>query len=146
MTGHGVVKSQRPSRMTTVADAMLTAPKRCDPTATVGDLRRFFADPHVHSALVVAHDRLLTVLDRADLPVSESDRDGESIKSLGALTGRVVLGNVELATARRLMDITSRRRLAVVDANGCRIGLLCLKGSGNGFCTDDDVAARHSSQ
>lgn len=146
MTGRGVVTSPHPPRTTTVADAMLTRPKRCDPTATVGDLRRFFSDPHVHSALVVANGRLLTVIDRADLPAPESHSDGESIKPFGALTGRVVYGSADLATTRRFMDATSRRRLAVVDANGCCIGLLCLKASGNGFCTGEDVAARHNSQ
>jgi hypothetical protein len=34
------------------------------------------------------------------------------------------------------------RRIAVVDEHGALLGLLCLKRSGTGFCSDDDVAAR----
>jgi hypothetical protein len=35
-----------------------------------------------------------------------------------------------------------RRRLAVVDADGALLGLLCLKASGDGFCSDDGIASR----
>ena len=40
------------------------------------------------------------------------------------------------------MSATSSRRLAVVDDDHRLLGLLCLKRSGSGFCSDDDVISR----
>jgi len=43
------------------------------------------------------------------------------------------------------MQRTGRRRLAVVDGEGRLVGLLCLKASGSGFCSNEDVASRKRS-
>jgi hypothetical protein len=40
------------------------------------------------------------------------------------------------------MRASGRRRLAVTSDDGTLVGLLCLKASGNGFCSDGDVASR----
>jgi hypothetical protein len=40
------------------------------------------------------------------------------------------------------MTATGRRRAAVTSAGGLLLGLLCLKASRAGFCSDQDVRAR----
>jgi hypothetical protein len=40
------------------------------------------------------------------------------------------------------MTATGRRRAAVTSADGRLLGLLCLKASQAGFCSDHDVRAR----
>jgi hypothetical protein len=97
----------------------------------------------VHSALVIHHRRLLAVIDREDLPVpSVEETEHQPVVGLGTLAGRIVHHSTKLGAARRLIAAAGRRRLAVIDSEGCCRGLLCLKRSGNGFCTDEDVAAR----
>jgi hypothetical protein len=44
------------------------------------------------------------------------------------------------------MRQTGRRRLAVVDEDGTLLGLLCLKATGLGFCSDDAIAQRRRAQ
>ena len=48
----------------------------------------------------------------------------------------------QLAEVRRAMTSTGRRRAAVTSADGRLLGLLCLKASRAGFCSDQDVRAR----
>lgn len=132
-----------PSSATTVAEAMLTVPKRCDPTTTVGDLHRFFADDHVHAALIVDGDALLAVVERDDLE-GQPDPDAPA-RGVGSLGDRVVGGSADLARTHDFMLASGRRRLAVVDAHGRCVGLLCLKRARDGFCTDRDVSARRPS-
>jgi CBS domain-containing protein len=123
----------------TVADAMVTAPKVCGVTTTVGDLRALFDDEHVHAALVVERCTLLVVVERADI---ERLDDGAPARTVGRMAGRVVAPTAPLATVHREMMAQGRRRLAVVDDHGRLLGLLCLKHSGTGFCSDVDVCSR----
>lgn len=44
--------------------------------------------------------------------------------------------------AWRAMTTYGRRRRAVIDDRGLLLGLLCLKHTGLGFCSDADVRAR----
>jgi hypothetical protein len=84
-----------------VADVMISAPKCCVSTATVGDVRQLFLNSHVHAALLVDIGVLLAVVERIDL-------------------------------------------VRAGDEGGAALGLLCLKRSGTGFCSDRDVNARRS--
>ena len=128
------------SRHLTVADAMLHAPKLSEPGSTVGDLRRLFLDDHVHAALVVADGRLVCVVYRVDLdPVLP---DSQPAARVGDLGDRVVRGDDPLDVVKLQMISDGRRRLAVVDEAGRLMGLLCLKRSLSGFCSDDDVCSR----
>ena len=61
---------------------------------------------------------------------------------LGRLAGRTVPAEANLAEVRRAMTETGRRRAAVTSADGRLLGLLCLKASRAGFCSDQDVRAR----
>ena len=123
----------------TVADAMHRFPKLCAPQATVADLRVLFLDRHVHAALIVADGRLLTIVERGELAGAADDRPAIE---LGRLEGRTIDPAADLEEVRRRMVAGQIRRLAVVDRQMRLLGLLCLKRSGLGFCSDADVAER----
>jgi len=61
---------------------------------------------------------------------------------LGRLAGRTVPAGTSVAEVSRAMTATGRRRIAVTSADGRLLGLLCLKASRAGFCSDQDVRAR----
>ena len=117
---------------------MLTAPKVCGPDARVADLRDLFEDDHVHSALVADGRRLVSVVERPDLVGAPAEAPAARF---GRLDGRTIAAQQDLVEARRLMLAERVRRLAVVD-DGELVGLLCLKRGGDGFCTEEGVAAR----
>ncbi len=119
---------------------MISDPKVCPETATVGELRDLFLDDHVHAALVVDAGRLLAVIERGDLDVGHPDV--APARSLGGLADRVVAADTPLEVARRRMVATGRRRLAAVDQAGMLAGLLCMKSSWSGFCCDEDIRTR----
>lgn len=124
----------------TVADVMVRQPKLCPVDSTAGDVRQFFADDHVHAVLIVSGTRLLTVIDRADL--GPKTADSAPAARLGRLSGRVTVPTATADAALRQMIAASRRRLAVIGPDGTLLGLLCLKRSGTGFCSDDNVRQR----
>lgn len=124
----------------TVADVMVRRPRTNRVSSTVTDLRRLFADDHVHAALLVADGILITVVDRADVHPSLSGNTPAA--SLGTRAGRTVGPATPLEKARRQLLTAGRRRLAVVDDQQRLLGLLCLKRSQDGFCSDRDVQAR----
>jgi CBS domain-containing protein len=127
----------------TVRDAALITPKTHPASATVGEIRAFFADDHVHAALLVdAHGRLVSMLERGDL--SAGLRLTEPAAPRGTLTGRTAGPDDPLAQAYRQLLRLGRRRLAVTDPDGVLLGLLCFKRSLTGFCTSQDVARRCS--
>jgi hypothetical protein len=126
--------------METVADVMVRHPKLGREDSTVGDVRQFFADDHVHAVLIMSATRLLTVIDYADLGAETAD--SLPAARLGGLSGRVIAPTAPADAARQLMIAASRRRLAVVGQDGTLLGLLCLKRSGTGFCSDETLRQR----
>lgn len=126
--------------MPTVADVMVRHPKLCRADTVAGDIRRLFADDHVHAVLVVSGARLLTVVERGDL--GQETADSTAAVSLGRLSGRVIAPTVRADTALWQMTRAGRRRLAVIGPEDTLLGLLCLKRSGTGFCSDADVRQR----
>jgi CBS domain-containing protein len=129
--GHGVSD--------TVADAALRTPKVLPAGATVGEARVVLTDEHVHAVLLLDDGFLLTVVERGDI---EGVPDPTPALGLGQLDGRTVAPDADLATTWAGMTAAGTRRLAVVDARGALLGLLCLKRHGRGFCSAADVAAR----
>lgn len=124
-----------------VAGAMVSVPKTHGPDTRLSEIRSLFDDDHVHMALIVAADcRLLTTIERADLcePISGSTR----ARYVGSLAGRTISPYRSLASATAALKRGRRRRLAVIDDSGRLLGLLCLKRSGEGFCTDEGVRQR----
>jgi len=106
----------------TAAGAMLTTPVRHPLSATVGEIRDFFRDDHVHAALIVSPAGYLQAV------VERDDIGGQALDAA--------------AEVRQAMIAAGRRRAAVTSADGRLLGLLCLKASRAGFCSDQDVRAR----
>jgi CBS domain-containing protein len=123
----------------TVADAMITEPKVCSAATSVGQARACFADEHVHTLLIVARGVLVAAVERADVACCPPEA---AARSTGRLHGRVVVPTADLGATWQQMAALGRRRLAVVEADGTLAGLLCLKSSGHGFCSESDVHAR----
>jgi CBS domain-containing protein len=120
---------------------MLTTPVRHPLAATVREIRDFFNDSHVHAALIVSPaGYLAAVVERND--ITRSQAPDAAAAPLGRLAGRTVAAGASLAEVQRAMKATGRRRAAVTSADGRLLGLLCLKASRAGFCSDQDVRAR----
>jgi hypothetical protein len=127
--------------MRTAAEAMLTTPARHPLSATVGEIRDFFRDDHVHAALIVSPAGYLeAVVERDDIAGCQAP--DATAAPLGRLAGRAVSAEASLAEVRRAMTATGQRRVAVTSADGRLLGLVCLKASRAGFCSDHDVRAR----
>jgi hypothetical protein len=125
----------------TAAEVMLTAPARHYLSATVGEIRDFFRDDHVHAALIVSPAGYLeAVVERDDIAGCRAL--DAAVAPLGRLAGRTVPAGASLAEVRQAMIAAGRRRAAVTSADGRLLGLLCLKASQAGFCSDQDVRAR----
>jgi predicted transcriptional regulator len=119
---------------------MLTCPRVHRPSTTVGQLRAFFSDDHVHMALLVEGQKLVGTIERADLTPRLS---AEMLAStIARLEARTISADAALAEAFTAMARSGRRRLAVTNHDSTLLGLLCLKASGVGFCSDADVANR----
>jgi hypothetical protein len=125
----------------TVAEVMLKTPVRHPLLATVGEIQDFFRDDHVHAALIVSPAGYLkAVVERDDLAGGQAL--DAAAAPLGRLAGRTVPAAASLAEVRQAMTAAGRRRAAVISADGALLGLLCLKASRAGFCSDQDVRAR----
>lgn len=126
----------------TVLDAMICRPKVLPADATVADVRSLLVDEHVHLALLVSGGRLVGTVAPADL--NGSARPEDRAVPLAQLKGRTVAPGAPLGPVRAAMIAAAQRRLAVVDDDGRLRGLLCLKRTGSGFCSDRDVASRET--
>lgn len=125
----------------TVAEAMLSIPWTHSPAATVGEVAEFFQDEHVHAALIIdTGGYLVAVVERGDIAL-DAAADVPAVR-LGQLDGRTVQAAASLSEAHRAMLAERRRRAAVISPNGRLVGLLCLKASHTGFCSDQDVLQR----
>jgi hypothetical protein len=124
----------------TVADHVVTHPAVHDCGTTVGELRALFLDDHIHMALLLDGQRLVSAVEREDLEAGLAD--GVPAGPLGTLIGRTVTPGKHAAATLAWMRANGRRRLAVVSEGGTLLGLLCLKANGRGFCSDRDVASR----
>lgn len=123
---------------------MLTIPARHPLAATVGEIRDFFHDDHVHAALIVSPEGyLVAVVERGD--IADNQAPDAAAAPLGGLAGRTIPAGASLAEVQRTMTSTGRRRAAVTSTDGRLLGLLCLKASRAGFCSDQDVHARDKS-
>ena len=123
-----------------VSDAMIRSPKLLGPETTIARVRAFFGDDHVHAALIVDGGRLLAVVEPLDL-IGSLPTDGPAARA-GHLSGRITRPDADLAATWETMAALDRRRLAVVDSHGILLGLLCLKRTGLGFCSEANVRAR----
>ena len=124
-----------------VDEAMITCPATHRLGSSLAEIGRFFQDDHVHLALVVAPDgHLVTTINRADLAVRAASTT--TAEACGTLAGRTVSPSDDLDAVAAWMTETAQRRAAVVDDSGKLLGLLCLKKTGTGFCSDQDIRQR----
>ena len=90
-------------------------------------------------ALLVDGGRLVGTIERADLVTSI---DEAPAREVATLDGRTIGPAAALSDALAVMEGAGRRRLAVTTDDSALLGLLCLKASGHGFCSDEDVEDR----
>ncbi|MFL5915051.1 MAG: hypothetical protein ACJ752_05370 [Gaiellaceae bacterium] len=121
---------------------MVTRPTTHGGTTTVGELRAFFADDHVHMALLVECGVLVGAVERPDLDRATDDRTLALTRA--QLEGRTISPHAPLEAVQMDMRRNGRQRLAVTSRENALLGLLCLKRNGSGFCSDEDVSARRS--
>lgn len=131
-----------------VGDVMLRRPKVLDAQATVDEARVALANDHVHMVLLSQGSTLVGTLVRADLPppIQGSDQGSGPALPWSTLRNRTVPSATSADAARELLIDRGLRRLAVVDHDGTLLGLMCLKRSRTGFCSDEDVASRAQSR
>jgi CBS domain-containing protein len=116
-------------------------PARHPLSTTVREMWDFFRDDHVHAALIVSPaGYLAAVVERDDLAGCQAL--DAAAAPLGRLGDRAVPAGASLTEVHRTMVATGRRRAAVTTADGRLLGLLCLKASRTGFCSEQDVRAR----
>jgi CBS domain-containing protein len=123
-----------------VADAMVTRPWTHGADLDVAAAREAFTDSHVHMLLLTERGVLRGTLVREDLS-PRLDPDLPALE-VALLAGRTAAPDASLGDAVAFMRRHGSRRLAVVDADLRLLGLLCLKKSLDGFCSDADVRSR----
>lgn len=123
-----------------VAQAMVRRPDVLPTDAGVDDVRAAFDDDHVHMVLLTDGDVLRGTLVRGDVP--DTAPDVQKARRFARLTDRTVSATEPTDAVLQWLTARQQRRLAVVDDHGRLVGLLCLKASGTGFCSDADVASR----
>lgn len=124
---------------------MLRHPSVHPAELTVGEARSLFAtSAKLRVLLIVADGRLVSTVVRED--ISASADPASRVADAGTLAGRCVAADASLEATFDTMVRDGRRRLAVVEPDGRLLGLLCLKQSHSGFCTDEGVAAMRRSR
>jgi CBS domain-containing protein len=135
---HGATGETEPA-IHTVSEVMLRHPKTLPAGASIAQARAAFKDDHVHMILLTERGTLVGTLVRADLPAATTD--GPALP-WARLAGRTVSPGAPTRTVQDHLVDREIRRVAVVDADGLLLGLMCLKRDRTGFCSDADVASR----
>ena len=128
---------------TPVCAVMLRHPKTLPADASITRARAALTNDHVHLVLLTEDRRLVGTLTRTDLPPPETR--GPAL-AWSTLVDRTVSPDTPTAVVHSLLISQGIRRMAVVDADGSLLGLMCLKQRRTGFCSDADVAARSRSR
>jgi CBS domain-containing protein len=116
----------------TVRDLMRRRPKTLPREATVGELRRMFANPLVLDALLVDGAAFVGVVDRTDVDNRPDDAPAEA---LARSSGVTISPEATSTEAMERLDRDGSWRLVVVGSDGVTLeGLLCLNAKRNGFC------------
>ncbi|WP_425280178.1 CBS domain-containing protein [Micromonospora orduensis] len=122
---------------------MLRHPKTLSARASITRAHAALSNDHVHLVLLTEGSRLAGTLTRADLPPPGTL--GPAL-DWSTLVGRTVSPGTPMTVVHDLMISQGTRRVAVVDADGSLLGLMCLKQRRTGFCSDADVEARSRSR
>ncbi|ALU73709.1 hypothetical protein H351_31080 (plasmid) [Rhodococcus erythropolis R138] len=127
-----------------VRDVMINYPKRVDSTITIGQAEELFTDEHVHMLLLVENQQLVGTLLRTDLHNTPLPAELPA-KPFSVLNGRWIHADHDAVDLLAWMSTQRIRRLAVADETLNLKGLVCLKRTGTGFCSNADVQGRASS-
>lgn len=115
-----------------VRDVMLGRPKTLPAGATMADLRRTFANPHVLSALLVDGPSFVGVIDRGEF---DDVPDDAPVLPLAHTAGVTIDPDATVSEAMARLDRDGTFRLVVVGPDGAKLeGLLCLDSTRTGFC------------
>jgi len=116
----------------TVRDVMRAQPKTLPRDATVGDVRRVFANPHVLDVLLVDGSAFVGLVEREAVGGLPDETPAADLAS----TSDVTIGpEVSVKAALERLEREESRRLVVVGADGITLeGLLCLNETRTGFC------------
>jgi CBS domain-containing protein len=111
---------------------MRRRPKTLPLDATVGDLRRLFANPKVLDVVLVDGEAFAGLVDRdalAGLP------DETPAQALARSAGVTIAPEANLNEAMARLEGDASWRLVVVGVDGVTLeGLLCLNATRTGFC------------
>lgn len=124
---------------TTVAGHVIRNPRTTPLSATVLDVWELFANRRVHMALLTSGDHLLGCVTRGDLVGAPMAAPAIMFAST---RGRTISSALPIGIAWDLLETEGIRRIAAVDDDHCLVGLLCLKQSRAGFCSDIDIESR----
>jgi CBS domain-containing protein len=124
----------------TVAQAMVRNPKIVRLDATVQGALAAFENAHLHMLLLTDGPLLRGTIVRSDLTPGLA-LDTPALE-LAALEGRTTSPEAPLASVHEQMITHGQRRLAVIDPDRTLLGLLCLKRTLAGFCTDRGIQDR----
>jgi hypothetical protein len=128
---------------TPVREVMLRHPKTLPARASIAQARAALNNDHVHLVLLTEGRKLVGTLTRTDLPPPGTL--GPAL-AWSMLVDRTVSPDTPTTVVHDLLIDQGIRRVAVVDADGSLLGLMCLKQRRTGFCSDADVAARSQSR
>ena len=122
-----------------VGDVMVTRPKTLPATATVADVRRMFANPHVVSALLADGPLFAGILNRDTLPAGAPD--DASARDYARTDVPTARPEMAVSEAVGVLDSNGERRLVVLAADGVTLaGLVCLDETRDGFCQSNSPA------
>ena len=118
-----------------VTDVMLSRPKTLAADATVGEVRAFFENPHVMTALLVDDGAFRGAIDRDALPADAAD-DADAL-GYAATDPPAISPDAGVADALEALRGLESRRLVVLEPGGAKLlGLVCLNTHGTAFCKD----------
>jgi CBS-domain-containing membrane protein len=127
---------------TAVSNVMLRHPKTLPAHASIAEARAALTNDHVHMVLLTQGRMLVGTLVRTDLPPAATEGPA---RPWSTLAGRTVPPDAPTPAVQDHLIDRGIRRVAVVDAEGTLLGLMCLKRRRTGFCSDADVASRSRS-
>ena len=118
-----------------MTDVMLSRPKTLAADASVGDVRAFFENPHVMTALLVDDGEFRGAIDRGALPADAPDHAGAL--EYAAPEPPTIPPDAGVDDALAALGGLESRRLVVLEPGGAKLlGLVCLNARGTAFCKD----------
>jgi CBS domain-containing protein len=118
-----------------VGDIMRGRPKTLPVTTSVSELRGFFTNPHVMTALIVDEQgALLGVIERDELAAGDLS-EGAPIEGLIRREVDAIDVRAPASEVWKHADLTRTGRLVVLEPDGKTLaGLVCARPNGGGFC------------